>query len=66
MKAEINRQGCIACGTCEAVCPAVFRMADDGLAEVCGNIDETSLAKAEEARDSCPVSVISLVEITAK
>ena len=66
MKAEINRQGCIACGTCEAVCPAVFRMADDGLAEVCGNIDDTSQAQAEEARDSCPVSVISLVEKTAE
>ena len=34
MKASINRDGCIACGLCESTCPQVFRMADDGLAEV--------------------------------
>jgi ferredoxin len=34
MKASIDRDGCIACGLCTTVCPEVFRMADDGLAEV--------------------------------
>ena len=34
MKASIDRSGCIGCGLCASVCPEVFRMADDGLAEV--------------------------------
>ena len=34
MKASIDRDGCISCGLCASTCPEVFRMADDGLAEV--------------------------------
>lgn len=34
MKASLDRSGCIACGLCPTICPEVFRMADDGLAEV--------------------------------
>ena len=34
MKINIDRGGCISCGLCEATCPAVFRIADDGVAEV--------------------------------
>jgi len=33
MKATIDRSGCIGCGLCPSICPEVFRMADDGLAE---------------------------------
>ncbi len=62
MKAEINRSGCIGCGLCEEICPEVFRMADDGLAEVYAEIDESTEETAIEARDSCPVSVISIEE----
>ena len=48
---------------CESTCPEVFRMADDGLAEVYVNpIPESSIEAAKEARDSCPVSVISIEE----
>jgi len=61
MKASIDRSGCIACGLCPSICPEVFQMADDGLAEV---ITETVPSKAEgtaeEARESCPVSVINV------
>lgn len=59
MKAVINRSGCIGCGLCAGTCPEVFQMADDGLAEVCGEVDENREG-AEEARDNCPVSVISI------
>ena len=34
MKASIDRDGCISCGLCETICSKVFRMAEDGLAEV--------------------------------
>lgn len=62
MKAEIDRSGCIACGLCAESCPDVFRMADDGLAEVYSEIEDSVKEAAIEARDSCPVSVISIEE----
>ena len=34
MHVTIERGGCISCGLCEGTCPSVFRMAEDGLAEV--------------------------------
>lgn len=61
MKAKIDRDGCIACGLCPSICPEVFQMADDGLAEVIVDVVPSNVEKeAEEARFSCPVSVISL------
>lgn len=62
MIAEIDRSGCISCGLCIDTCPEVFRMADDGLAEVYAEVEPTQEENAEEARDNCPVSVISLEE----
>ena len=58
MKAEIDREGCISCGLCAATCPEVFRMADDGLAEVYSEITPEAEDTAEEAAENCPVSVI--------
>ena len=61
MKATIDRDGCISCGLCAEVCPEVFRMAEDGLAEAyVEEVPEELQDKAAEARDGCPVSVISL------
>ncbi len=60
MKAIINRSGCIACGLCIDICPEVFRMGDDDLAEVYAEVEDSVKDSATEARDSCPVSVISL------
>lgn len=61
MKATIDRSGCIGCGLCAETCPAVFRMADDGLAEVYTDpVPADSEASAVDAQDSCPVSVIEV------
>ena len=60
MKAIVD-SGCISCGLCESICPEVFRMNDDGLAEGYADITPAVQSSAEEARDSCPVSVISIV-----
>lgn len=61
MKAKIDRDGCISCGLCPDVCPEVFRMADDGKAEVyVDEVPEDAQDKAEEAADGCPVSVITV------
>lgn len=60
MKAIIDRDGCISCGMCVDTCPEVFSLADDGKAQVHAEITVDMEDKAEEARDSCPVSVISI------
>lgn len=60
MKAVINRDGCISCGLCAGTCPEVFRMADDGLAEVYNDIQSDIEDTAEEAAENCPVDVISI------
>ena len=53
--------GCIACGLCAETCPQVFRMASDGMAEVCADpIPAEAQAEATDARDNCPVSVIDI------
>ncbi|MEA4832655.1 Ferredoxin [bioreactor metagenome] len=60
MKATIDRKGCIACGLCVSTCPEVFRMADDGLAEVYTDpVPESVEETATEAQENCPVSVIT-------
>lgn len=61
MKALIDRSGCIGCGLCAQTCPEVFEIEDDGLAAV--HEDPVPSAVEEEtteARDNCPVSVISI------
>ena len=60
MKAMVDKSCCIGCGLCVNTCPEVFRMDDDGLAEAYADIDETTEQSAIEARDDCPVSVISI------
>lgn len=61
MIAKLDRDGCISCGLCPGICPSVFRMGDDGPAEV--YVDEVPPEdedKAVEAQESCPVSVIEV------
>ncbi|MDO4286201.1 MAG: ferredoxin [Eubacteriales bacterium] len=58
MKVWIDREGCISCGQCAETCPQVFAIADDGLAEVTQQPDESCEDLAQTAADGCPVSVI--------
>ncbi len=60
MNATVN-ESCIGCGLCSGTCPEVFSMGDDGLAHG-GEIPEGSLETAQDARDGCPVSAISIEE----
>jgi ferredoxin len=61
MTAHIDREGCIACGQCVEICPEVFHMADDGLADVHQNpVPNDAEDSATAAQDSCPVSVITV------
>ena len=61
MKASIDRDGCIACELCATTCPEVFRMADDGLAEVhVDEVPEGAEESAKESEEGCPTSVITV------
>lgn len=61
MKATVDKSKCIGCGSCEASCPQVFRMGDDGLAEVHTNpVPAAAEGDAQEAAASCPVEAITL------
>ncbi|WP_324822930.1 ferredoxin [Sinanaerobacter sp. ZZT-01] len=59
MKAKVN-EGCIGCGLCEGICPDVFRMGADGVAEVYGEVTPDQEERAIEAKESCPVTVIDV------
>lgn len=61
MKVWIDREGCISCGLCPEICPEVFRIAEDGRAEVYGT-PEAAEDSVREAAASCPVEVIRAEE----
>ena len=60
MNATIDRDGCISCGLCPDICPEVFRIAEDGFAEVYGEVTKDNVDNAKRAENSCTVSVISV------
>lgn len=49
--------GCITCGTCEMVCPKVFKVTDVSHVQKDANLKEHE-ELIEEAAEICPVSVI--------
>jgi ferredoxin len=59
MIAYVEKDACIGCGTCPAICPEIFEMDDDGLAttlkeQVPQDLEES----AQEAAESCPTEAI--------
>jgi len=71
MKVSIDREGCISCGNCEAVCPEIFKLLveSDGKSSIIEKYRKGDLGKgevgddlktcAENAKESSPVQVIS-------
>lgn len=72
-KIEINREDCIACGTCYCLDTEHFESDEEGKAQVInGQTDEKlstgtftndNIAQAQEAEDSCPVSIITVSKL---
>lgn len=69
MKIILKRNECIGCGGCAAICPGIFKMADDGKSELIGaekkpnNDMEKELEKigcAQDAANGCPVQCIEI------
>ena len=57
MKVKVNKEKCIGCGACVAICPAVFELKD---CKARAKKAETNEKCAREAADSCPVQAISI------
>ncbi len=70
MKITVEREKCIGCGSCAALCPSYFELAEDGKSSLKGakrdpktGNDELELNRpgcTEEAANSCPVQCIHL------
>lgn len=71
MKIILKRFQCISCGSCAAVCPEYFEMADDNLSHIKGSSVDTSgnevlevgeekIGCAKEAAEICPVQIIEI------
>lgn len=59
MKLEVNQDVCIGCGACQAICPEVFEINDEGFAQatvdvIAEDFEETAI----DAKESCPVNAI--------
>ena len=59
MKPKIDENLCIGCGTCEALCPKVFKVAEDGKAKVLAADYVAEATTIKEAIEACPVQCIS-------
>jgi ferredoxin len=71
MKIIHEREKCIGCGSCAALCPRFFEMADDGKAKLIGGqknaegndeLEVEDVECAQEAADACPVQIIHIVK----
>ncbi len=60
MKVKVNQDTCIGCGACQAICPNIFEIGDDGhaVAKV-DTVPESDVANAQDAKESCPVGAIT-------
>jgi len=58
---EVKGDECISCGVCEATCPEVFKMDDDGKSIPIQPVLE-DLGCAQEAADNCPTQCIIITE----
>jgi len=54
MNYKVNKEKCIGCGACAAVCPKGFKMAKDGKAEI---VDQGHAEKCG-GKEVCPMEAI--------
>ena len=58
-KITIDKEACIGCGTCVALCDENFEMDNEGKAKVKKSVVDKPGCN-ENAKDSCPVSCIKI------
>ena len=64
-KIKLEREKCIGCGSCQALCSKHFEMVDDGKSHIIGaeqkEVEELEVDKvdcAESAAEACPAQCI--------
>lgn len=66
-----EREKCIGCGSCAALCSKFFEMADDGKAKLLGaeknaagddELEVENIECAKEAVNACPVQIIHILK----
>lgn len=57
-KPKVNEDLCIGCGTCESMCPKVFKINENGKSQVIA--DDCEDCNLDDVINSCPVSAISM------
>lgn len=57
----VNKDICIGCGACVAICPGVFQIGADGKSEIT-NPNGAGESEIQQAIDGCPVKAISWSE----
>lgn len=56
---KVDKDACIGCGACAASCEEVFKMNDEGFAEVTmSDIPESLIKDAIDAMENCPTGAI--------
>ncbi len=63
MKVRVDPELCVGTGSCESLCPQVFQVGNQGVAEVQVEPVPTELEEScREAVESCPVEAIQIEE----
>lgn len=68
MKIKLERNKCIGCGSCVAVCDKYFEMGEDNLSKIKGGqtigenmeLEINEVGCAKEAAEICPVQIIKV------
>lgn len=63
MKVILNRDACIGCGACAAICECAFQIDATGVSElVKENVEGEEIELVRDAIESCPTGAIGLEE----
>lgn len=63
MKVKVNKDACIGCGACAAICDTVFELDDEGLSvEKKEEVDASEEQAVRDAAESCPTGAIEVTE----
>jgi ferredoxin len=57
-KISVDKNTCIGCGSCEAICPKSFKLVSGKAKPINSNVEKLTCEK--EAESSCPVGAIKV------
>lgn len=60
MRAIVDEDLCIGCGSCEAICPEVFELVDDASKVKTDPVPPEHQHACREAAEACPAGAISI------